>query len=271
MAFWGAFAFGAVIGWLVYFTNRYRKGEVQFSDLTTLLGIVGGGAVTALFGEGKTELFGAYGLGLALGFFAYFVVLIVLVRNSGGAFTWAWFLDGRRRPLDPATEEIPSDTRPTVAPMAVQPSLAERMAVLEDRVVRSESMQPPAMMGLPVPARTPLAESIEQRDRVIAAVVDALRELTRRVGDTTDDAERAELRRKHEALTEKLDALVALRLRDIVESEQVKAALAQLGNITNDLVVEAKRMKAAADAIETAAKLIDRVTKLIGFLGSMFP
>ena len=33
----GAAGFGAIIGWYVYYINRYRKGDVQFSDLTTLV------------------------------------------------------------------------------------------------------------------------------------------------------------------------------------------------------------------------------------------
>jgi hypothetical protein len=45
----GACGFGALIGWLVYYTNRYRRGEVQFSDLVTLVGVIGGGAVLTLF------------------------------------------------------------------------------------------------------------------------------------------------------------------------------------------------------------------------------
>src|SRR5215207_6424638 len=100
----GAAGFGALIGWFVYYINRYRKGDVQFSDLTTLVGIIGGGSILTMFDGGsaanavpKQVLFGAYGLGLFVGFFGYFIVLLVLVKNSGGVFTWTWFLDGRRK------------------------------------------------------------------------------------------------------------------------------------------------------------------------------
>jgi hypothetical protein len=108
-----------VLGWFTYFTNRYRKGEVQFTDLATLLGVIGGGAVTALFGDAKTTLFGAYGIGLAVGFFAYFLTLIVLVRRSKGVFTLAWFLDGRRRRLED-DEEIPGDSRGSGVAMSLR-------------------------------------------------------------------------------------------------------------------------------------------------------
>ena len=96
----GAFAFGLVIGWYVYYVNRYRKGDVQIGDITTLIGAIGGAAILALF-DAKTDLFGAYGVGLAIGFFVYFLVLVILVGVSDN-FNADWFLDGRRKnPVDP--------------------------------------------------------------------------------------------------------------------------------------------------------------------------
>lgn len=91
---WGAFAFGTIIGWYVYYINRYRKGEVGFNDITVLVGAIGGAAVTALFESGGRQ-FAAYGIGLAVGFFGYFIVLLILVRISKN-FDSDWFLDGRR-------------------------------------------------------------------------------------------------------------------------------------------------------------------------------
>ena len=94
----GAGCFGALIGWYVYYINRYRKGDVQLSDLVTVIGVIGGSAVLALFPAG-TDLFGAYGIGLAIGFFGYFIVLIFLVGISKN-FDADWFLDGRRKMPD---------------------------------------------------------------------------------------------------------------------------------------------------------------------------
>src|SRR6202035_5266504 len=91
LSLWGAGAFGVVIGWFVYYINRYRTGDVQLSDIVTLVGA----AVLAIFPAG-TSLFGAYGIGLAAGFFAYFVVLLILVGRSK-EFDWDFFLDGRRK------------------------------------------------------------------------------------------------------------------------------------------------------------------------------
>jgi hypothetical protein len=97
---WGAGSFGALIGWYVYYINRHRRDEVSATDLVTLLGVIGGTAVLKLFPEG-TDLFGAYGLGLGIGFFGYFVIMWFMVIVSKN-FDADYFLDGRRKkPTDP--------------------------------------------------------------------------------------------------------------------------------------------------------------------------
>ena len=96
----GSGGFGAVLGWLVFYINRQRTDEVKLGDLVTLLGVVGGSAVLALF-PASTDLFGAYGIGLAGGFFSYFFALAIFVTRSKN-FDSDWFLDGRRkRPVEP--------------------------------------------------------------------------------------------------------------------------------------------------------------------------
>ena len=103
----GAFCFGVLIGWYAYYLNRHRTDAIQSSDLTALIGAVGGGAVLALF-PAASDLFGAYGIGLFVGFFGYLLVLVVLVARSD-AFDWDWFLDGRRSRPDPRTSVGASD------------------------------------------------------------------------------------------------------------------------------------------------------------------
>jgi hypothetical protein len=105
----GAGLFGVVIGWFAYFVNRHRGDDVRLSDVAGFLGAIGGGAVLALFPSG-TDLFGAYGIGLAVGFFAYFAVLVVLVARSPG-WTAEWFLDGRR-PTLPRTQQAGDGSHP---------------------------------------------------------------------------------------------------------------------------------------------------------------
>lgn len=110
----GAIGFGALIGWYVYYINRYRRTEVQLTDLVALVGVLGGGTILTLF-PASTELFGAYGIGLAIGFFGYFFVLLVLVGHSPN-FDADWFLDGRRK-IVPATHYIPDEVRKTGSAM----------------------------------------------------------------------------------------------------------------------------------------------------------
>jgi uncharacterized membrane protein YeaQ/YmgE (transglycosylase-associated protein family) len=85
----GAIAFGLVIGWVTYRTLRRNKEGAGISDIAAVIGAVGGGVVTALF-EG--EQFAAYAIGLAIGFFGYFIVgLIVDDEDSPGG---GWMMDG---------------------------------------------------------------------------------------------------------------------------------------------------------------------------------
>jgi len=95
----GAGCFGLILGWYLYFINRYRSGPVDFGDIITILGAVGGAAVTALFKAGS-DLFGAYGIGLAIGFFLYYAILNSMVARSPN-FDADFFLDGRRKKLAP--------------------------------------------------------------------------------------------------------------------------------------------------------------------------
>ncbi|MEE4134493.1 MAG: hypothetical protein V2I32_00330 [Desulforhopalus sp.] len=114
----GAGCFGAIIGWYVYYINRYRKSDIQLGDLVTVIGVIGGSAVLALFPAG-TALFGAYGIGLAIGFFGYFLVLIILVGVSGN-FDADWYLDGRRK-LPDGTVFVPQVGTPAAGGTAMAP------------------------------------------------------------------------------------------------------------------------------------------------------
>ena len=79
----GPICFGLVIGWVTYRSLRRRQGVSLLTDIATVLGAIGGAAVTALF---KTEdSFGLYSIGLAVGFFAYFIVnLLAYGRQDVG-------------------------------------------------------------------------------------------------------------------------------------------------------------------------------------------
>src|SRR5436309_3062137 len=70
----GALCFGVVIGWVTYRTLRRSKTN-GLSDIATILGAVGGATVTALFRR-DTGDFGAYCIGLLIGFFAYLIFAV---------------------------------------------------------------------------------------------------------------------------------------------------------------------------------------------------
>ncbi|HEX9064906.1 MAG TPA: hypothetical protein VF843_07345 [Streptosporangiaceae bacterium] len=90
---WGAGTFGALLGWYLYYINRHRSSGVRVQDLVTVIGAIGGAAILKVFPQGS-DLFGAYGIGLAAGFFLYFVVLLIMVWRSPN-FSVDYFIDGR--------------------------------------------------------------------------------------------------------------------------------------------------------------------------------
>jgi hypothetical protein len=93
----GAGGFGALIGWYVYYVVRHRTDNVTIGDIGALVSVIGGGAVLTLF-PAEGDLFGAYGVGLFLGFFGYFSIMLAFVLRSS-SFSVEWFLDGRRKKL----------------------------------------------------------------------------------------------------------------------------------------------------------------------------
>jgi hypothetical protein len=79
----GAICFGLVIGWITYRTLRRKEGAA-LSDIAAVIGAVGGAGVTTIFGD--KNLFFAYCIGLAIGFFAYFIVGLIL--GKGNVDSW---------------------------------------------------------------------------------------------------------------------------------------------------------------------------------------
>ncbi|WP_174826904.1 DUF2304 domain-containing protein [Rhizobium ruizarguesonis] len=135
----GALMFGLVLGWNVYFVNRYRRGDISLGDLATLLGVVGGAGVLSLF-PNNTDLFGAYGVGLGTGFFAYFIILLAMVQWSPN-FDSDWFLDGRRK-NPPEGFGFGTDSRPTLAPMAPNPTPLERQPATQPVTINFHGTNP---------------------------------------------------------------------------------------------------------------------------------
>jgi uncharacterized membrane protein YeaQ/YmgE (transglycosylase-associated protein family) len=82
----GPICFGIVVGWVTYRTLRRRGGQSGLSDIATVIGAVGGGAVTALFPQ--QSLFNSYAIGLAIGFFGYLLVAFLLEPKKESVAVW---------------------------------------------------------------------------------------------------------------------------------------------------------------------------------------
>jgi hypothetical protein len=76
----GAAVFGLVIGWVTYRTLRRSRETVALSDIATVVGAVGGAAVTTLFDNER--LFGWYSIGLGVGFFLYLLLGVTVLKDT---------------------------------------------------------------------------------------------------------------------------------------------------------------------------------------------
>jgi len=83
----GTFCFGLVVGWVTYRTLRRQKNGSSISDIAAVIGAIGGAGVTSLFD--KPELFSTYSIGLAVGFFLYFIIGLNIKEANAGS----WMLD----------------------------------------------------------------------------------------------------------------------------------------------------------------------------------
>jgi hypothetical protein len=86
--FWGAFCFGIVIGWVTYRSLR-RNQSNGLSDIATVIGALGGAAITGIWKPG-TGAFSGYCIGLLIGFFAYLIVSLLLAGKDARDKVYDW-------------------------------------------------------------------------------------------------------------------------------------------------------------------------------------
>jgi uncharacterized membrane protein YeaQ/YmgE (transglycosylase-associated protein family) len=83
---WGSVCFGLVIGWITYYTMRKNTKPRALADITVIISALVGPAIIAVFPapvEGTNQtMFGFYGIGLALGFFLYYVIFVLLLWKA---------------------------------------------------------------------------------------------------------------------------------------------------------------------------------------------
>ena len=73
----GALVFGLVVGYITYRTLMRTADKTAVSDLASVIGAVGGGAVTKLY-DSAGNSFAYYAFGLAIGMAAFFVLFLIL-------------------------------------------------------------------------------------------------------------------------------------------------------------------------------------------------
>jgi hypothetical protein len=83
----GAFWFGFVVGFVTYRTLRHTT-TAGLNDIAAVIGAIGGGAVLKLFPP-DTVSFNDYAFGLALGFFLYLAISLIIAAAVSGVATKA--------------------------------------------------------------------------------------------------------------------------------------------------------------------------------------
>ena len=82
---YGSIGFGMVIGWVTYYTMRKNTKERTLADITVIISALVGPAVLAVFpspATDKTTMFGYYGIGLAIGFFLYYIFFMLVLWKA---------------------------------------------------------------------------------------------------------------------------------------------------------------------------------------------
>jgi hypothetical protein len=114
----GAFCFGVTIGYITYRT-LVRTEKPVVSDIATVIGAVGGAAVTGLFDPRQGDAFGWYSIGLLTGIAAFFLLFLAL---NGRRKTAVVMLAGDIGRHDPAPEPAPNPNSATT-PSAIGPQV----------------------------------------------------------------------------------------------------------------------------------------------------
>jgi uncharacterized membrane protein YeaQ/YmgE (transglycosylase-associated protein family) len=77
----GSICFGLIVGWITYRTIRNRERNPVFSDITAIVGALGGGTIASLASKGELY-FPWYCVGLAGGFFFYLIIMVPIISRG---------------------------------------------------------------------------------------------------------------------------------------------------------------------------------------------
>jgi hypothetical protein len=98
----GAVCFGIAVGYITYRTLVRTTEKTAISDIATVIGAVGGAAVTGLFDPANGDAFGWYSIGLLAGIAVFFLLYL---RLNGPEQTAKVMGARDRGPAGPATED----------------------------------------------------------------------------------------------------------------------------------------------------------------------
>lgn len=86
----GAACFGVFVGFLTYRTMVNNQADTTIGDIATVIGAVGGAAITGLYGPANGLLFAWYTIGLLIGLAVFLLFRLLLpaekvtLLGSGG-------------------------------------------------------------------------------------------------------------------------------------------------------------------------------------------
>ena len=83
----GAVCFGVVIGFIAYRT-LVRQDTAAVTDISAVVGAVGGGAVTVWFDPAQGDSFAWYSIGLLLGMIVYWIQFLALNGKTAAGYTF---------------------------------------------------------------------------------------------------------------------------------------------------------------------------------------
>ena len=78
LAMVGAGCFGLVVGYITYRTLARTTDKAAITDLASVIGAIGGGVITTLYGPANGSLFAVYSIGLVVGMGLYLLASVLL-------------------------------------------------------------------------------------------------------------------------------------------------------------------------------------------------
>jgi hypothetical protein len=76
LVLFGAACFGTVVGYITYRTLARTTDKASITDLASVIGVIGGGTITVIYGPADGTLFAMYSIGLLIGMVLYLIASV---------------------------------------------------------------------------------------------------------------------------------------------------------------------------------------------------